>query len=303
MQVLWTFIFGPPIASAPSTSLPSYSTRSSVALVPSRPSGSAALKSATSSIRVLETRSPARSTSMPAGPAARTTCVPSSVPRARSGPSGSRGSSPSFSARVQAAGAAIRAAVSNRSAGRRRRRPRSPPSAAAIGGAQPDGAEAEHDRAACRRGRAPSRCARSSSPRSCCSRWSRASRRPGRARRTPPAPRRRSPRRRHVLPPTQIAVFFRSSGPRVKNAPCTRARASSGVTLPRESSTSTPASWATIASNGLGCASVSSWSRTFFMFLLGRPSSDGCWTGGAPHARAARLVEGQVAPVQRGLLA
>ena len=66
------------------------------------------------------------------------------------------------------------------------------------------------------------------------------------------------------LPPTHTVIVLRSSIPRVKNASCTRPRTSSGFTPPWESRTSTSASCATIASNGLGCSSVSSWSRTFF---------------------------------------
>ncbi len=66
------------------------------------------------------------------------------------------------------------------------------------------------------------------------------------------------------LPPTHTAVFFRSSGPRVKKASCAKARADSAFTPLCDRSTSTPASCATIASNGLGWSSVSSWSRTFF---------------------------------------
>ena len=66
------------------------------------------------------------------------------------------------------------------------------------------------------------------------------------------------------LPPTHTAIVARSSGPRVKNASCASPRAASAFTPPRDRRTSTPASCATIASNGLGYSSVSSWSRTFF---------------------------------------
>ena len=66
------------------------------------------------------------------------------------------------------------------------------------------------------------------------------------------------------LPPTHTAIVLRSSTPRVKKASCASAAADSAFTPLWESRTSTPASWATIASNGLGCSSVSSWSRTFF---------------------------------------
>ena len=66
------------------------------------------------------------------------------------------------------------------------------------------------------------------------------------------------------LPPTHTAIVFRSSTPRVKNASWASARTDSAFTPLCESRTSTPASCATIASNGLGCSSVSSWSRTFF---------------------------------------
>jgi hypothetical protein len=66
------------------------------------------------------------------------------------------------------------------------------------------------------------------------------------------------------LPPTHTAIVLRSSGPRVKNASCTSPRTASGFTPPWDSRTSTSASYATIASKGLGCSPVSSWSRTFF---------------------------------------
>ena len=53
-------------------------------------------------------------------------------------------------------------------------------------------------------------------------------------------------------PPTHTAIE-ESPGARVKKAPWTRSRTTSGVTLPWLSTTSTPASCATMASNGLGC--------------------------------------------------
>ncbi len=84
------------------------------------------------------------------------------------------------------------------------------------------------------------------------------------------------------LPPTQTAIVSRSSTPRVKKASCTSPRTASGFTSAWDSRTSTPASWATIASNGLGCSPVSSWSRTFFTMP---PRSNRCRAEYGPPAR------------------
>jgi hypothetical protein len=64
-------------------------------------------------------------------------------------------------------------------------------------------------------------------------------------------------------PPTHTARLG-SPGARVKNADCTRLPTASGSTPPYPRSSSVPASCATIASNVLGCGSVSSWIRIFF---------------------------------------
>ena len=161
-------------------------------------------------------------------------------PRARSGPSARGRSRPSSSAASEAARAAVGAVVVEQVG-----RQGGDDDLAALllqqdRRAQPDGSQAEHDRPLALEVVATWRSARSSWPRSCCSRWSRASTETlngpknafcTSAKISSPAA--------TCLPPTQMAVFFRSSGPRVKNASCARARASSRVTLPCESRTST----------------------------------------------------------------
>ena len=110
--------------------------------------------------------------------------------------------------------------------------------------AQADGAHADDRRRGARRGCAPWRSARSPWPRSCCSRSesSIAETRKGPKNAFCTSSNTSSPAATFE-PPTQTAIVLRSSGPRVKNAPCTSARRRLGASRRRsESRTSTSAS-------------------------------------------------------------